>query len=209
MIAPAKPVRRKTTPPIWHKEFVAMMPIIENHARIAFRYLGREARQEAVQETLCNACVAFSRLVAQGKADLAYPTVLARYGVAQVRSGRKVGCRLNIRDVLSPYCQRRKNFTVERLDKFDDEENAWQEVVVEDRYAGPAEVASTRLDFAAWLEELPKRLRKIALFLAAGETTSAAARRFRRSQGRISQIRRQLYEAWHQYQHDLPGLATA
>jgi hypothetical protein len=80
---------------------------------------------------------------------------------------------------------------------------------VEDRYAGPAEVASTRLDFAAWLEELPKRLRKIALFLAAGETTSAAARRFRRSQGRISQIRRQLYEAWHQYQHDLPGLATA
>ena len=47
MIAPAKPVRRKTTPPSWHKEFVAMMPVIENHARIAFRYLGREARQVA------------------------------------------------------------------------------------------------------------------------------------------------------------------
>ena len=48
-----------------------MMPAIKAHAKIAFRHLGPEAREEAVQETLCNACCAFARLVEFGKTDLA------------------------------------------------------------------------------------------------------------------------------------------
>ena len=57
---------------------------------------------------ICNACAAFFRLVEVGKTDLAYPSALARYGVARVRDGRKVGCRLNINDIASDYCQREK-----------------------------------------------------------------------------------------------------
>ena len=57
-----------------------------------------------------------------GKADLAYAGVLARYGVAQVNDDRRVGGRLNIRDVSSEYCQRRKGVTVERLDKYNKDE---------------------------------------------------------------------------------------
>jgi hypothetical protein len=200
MIAPARSVRRKKSPAAWHKAFLAMMPPIKAHAKIAFRHLGPEAREEAVQEVICNACSAFARLVQRGKADLAYPSVLARYGVAQVKAGRKVGCHLNVNDITSEYCQRRKNVAVERLDAYDAEEDAWQEVIVEDKNAGPAEVAATRIDFATWLELLPKRLRKIATFLANSETTTAAAKRFRLSPGRISQIRKQLYQAWNQFQ---------
>jgi hypothetical protein len=202
MIAPARPVRRKKSPPAWHEAFLAMMPTVKAHAKIAFRHLLAEAREEAVQEVLCNACSAFARLVERGKADLAYPSVLARYGVAQVNAGRKVGCSLNINDVASDYCQRRKNVMVERLDAYDAEEDAWQEVIVEDKHAGPADVAITRIDFATWLELLPKRLRKIATFLASSETTTAAARRFRVSKGRISQIRKQFHMAWNQFQGD-------
>ena len=100
------------------------MPLIETHARIAFRRLDAEARAEMVQEVLCNACRAYARLVELGKKDLAYPSALARFGVAQAKEGRKVGGRLNIRDVMSAYCQQQKHVVVEQLDKFDKEEDA-------------------------------------------------------------------------------------
>jgi len=96
-----------------------MLPVIETHARCVFRHLDAEARQETVQEVIANALVAFVRLVQLGKVSLAYPTVLARYAVAQVNEGRKVGNHLNVQDVSSAYCQRRKKISMERLDHFD------------------------------------------------------------------------------------------
>jgi hypothetical protein len=186
-----------------------MLPVIETHARIAFRRLNPDAREEAIQETVCNCCQAFARLVELGKTDLAYPSVLARFGVAQVRDGRKVGCKMNVRDVLSSYCQQRKNLMVERLDRFDSEEEKWAEILVEDKHAGPAETAIVRIDFSTWMQLLPHRLRKIATLLATGETTTAASKRFRISQGRISQIRRELFLAWQRFQGEEPAFAVA
>ncbi len=209
MIVHAKPVRCKQSPPAWHTAFEAMLPIIESHAKIAFRHLDVEAREEAVQETVCNACRAYARLVELNKTDVAYPRVLARFGVRQVKAGRKIGGHLNIRDVTSTHCQQRKHVVVEPLDKYDAGDDSWQEVVVEDRRAGPAEVAATRIDFSTWLQLLPRRLRKIATFLANGETTSAAAKRFHVSLGRISQIRKELYRAWYRFQGDQPAMAIA
>jgi hypothetical protein len=186
-----------------------MLPIIKTHARVAFRYLAPEAREEAVEEVICNACCAYARLVELNKTHLAYASALARFGVAQTRDGRKVGGKMNVRDVSSKYCQREKGLVLERLDKYDPEEDAWLEVIVEDRRAGPAEVAATRIDFSTWLQLLPHRLRKIATFLANGETTTAAAKRFRLSQGRISQVRKELYRAWRRFQGDEPVVAMA
>jgi len=200
-----KPVRDKKSPPEWHAAFLAMMPTIETHAKIAFRHLGAEAREEAVQEVVCNACCAYVRLVERGKPDLAYPMVLARYGVAQTKDGRKVGGHLNCRDVSSAYCQQRKRLSVARLDKYDKEEDTWQEIVLEDKHAGPAETAAMRLDFAAWLKSLPSGLRRIAKFLAMGETTTAAAWRFHVSASRISQIRKELRVAWHRFHGEEPA----
>jgi len=83
-----------------------MLPQIVSHARIAFRYLDAKAKQEAVQEVVCNALKAFVRLVELGRAAIAYPCVLAKFGVAQTRDYRKVGGHLNVHDVSSAYCQR-------------------------------------------------------------------------------------------------------
>ena len=142
-------------------------------------------REEAIQETVCNACQAYARLVELGKTDVAFPTALAKFGVRQTREGRKVGGKLNCRDVSSNYCQQKKDLLVERLDRYDSEEQAWEEVLIEDKRSGPAATAAIRIDFGAWLQLLPRRLRKVATFLANGETTTAAAKRFRVSPGRI------------------------
>jgi hypothetical protein len=181
-----------------------MIPAIETHAKIVFRHLNPDARDEAIQETICNACQAYARLVELDKTDVAYPSALAHFGVAQTREGRKVGNSLSIRDVSSDYCQRRKNLIVERLDRYDSEEAAWVDILVEDKHAGPAQTAIVRIDFAAWLKTLPRQLRRIATFLSRGETTSEASKRFRLSPGRVSQIRRQLFEAWHTFQDNTP-----
>ena len=202
----AKSVRCRKSPPAWQDAFMEMVPAIEIHARISFKHLGAEAREEAIQEVVCNACCAYARLVELKKTDLAYPSALARFGVAQTKDGRKVGGTRNCGDVLSGYCQQKKNVLVDRLDQFDSEDEAWEEILVEDRHAGPAETAITRIDFATWLQHLPHRLRKIAMFLANGETTTTAAKKFRLSRGRISQIRKELFIAWRNFHAD--GLAS-
>jgi hypothetical protein len=157
---------------------------------------------------IANACQAFKALWDRGKQSIAYPTVLANYAIRQVRDHRKVGGKLNIKDVLSPYCQKRKGVVVERLDHFDDEENAWAEVVVEDKTAGPADIAATRIDFADYLRSLPTRQRRIAKFLAKGETTTAASTKFGLSAGRISQIRTELKQAWNHFVGNDPSPAV-
>jgi hypothetical protein len=202
MIAQAKQLCHRPSPAAWHAAFLTMLPTIRTHAKIAFRHLDPESREEAVQDVVCNACCAVARLAELDKLDLAYPTVLARYAVAQVKDGRKVGCKLNVRDVLSPYCQQRKKISVERLDKFDREEG-WQEIVVEDRNAGPADVAATRIDFGEWLRTLRRRDRRIAETLSVGETTGDVARRFRVSPSRVSQLRRELRDSWDEFCGDV------
>ncbi len=209
MIAAAKPVQKKTLPVSWHEGFLAMVPAIENYAKCAFRHMDAEARAEMIQEVLANCCCAYARLAELSKTSIAYAGPLARFGVAQTREGRRTGSRSNCHDVTSPWCWKKKGIVVERLDQFDGDEECWAEALVEDRTAGPDAIAATRIDFSTWLHSLPRRLRKIALFLATGETTGAAARRFRVSPGRISQIRKGLHETWRTFQGEIPALASA
>ena len=209
MVAPIKRRPIKSTA-AWHAGFLAMLPVIRNYARGAFGHLKADLRHDLIQEVIANALVAYVRLFKQGKVALAYPTVLARYGIAQVRDHRRVGASLNIKDVLSPYCQAKKHVVVERLDKFDDVENAWQEAVVEDtRTATVPDIVAFRCDFADWLKTLRRRDRRIAESLAIGNRTSDVAKRFDVSAGRISQLRKELAESWRRFVGDEPELVPA
>jgi hypothetical protein len=191
-------------PPAWHKGFLAMLPAILKHARIAFRHIRPEARQEAVQEVVCNAMAAYAALAKRGKVALAYPSVLARYAVAQTRDHRKVGGHLNCKDVSSRYCQRLKGIVVERLDKFDNQEDQWIEAIVEDHHTPVFDQVAFRCDFPAWLDQLSRRNRRIAEALAAGQNTGDVAERFNLSAGRISQLRRELHRSWHEFLGEVP-----
>lgn len=177
-------------------KFLAMLPRIRRQAAYYLRRLPIEDRADAVQEVVACAFVSWVRLHDQGKSDVAYAGPLARYGACQYRSGRRVGNRLNGHDVTSHYCRRRNGIMVEQLDHFDDPNDEWQEIVVEDRHAGPADVATTRLDFRAWLTQLTRRTRKIAKDLARGYSTAEVACKHGLSASRISQLRRELHDAW-------------
>ena len=75
------------------------------------------------------------------------------------------------------YCQDRKGVNVERLDRFDDQEDHWQEAVVKDtRNARCREIVAFRVDFADWLKSLKRRDRRIAEFLSLGNRTKDAAK---------------------------------
>ncbi len=180
--------------------FEGLLPAIRQHAQVAFCSRQWEEREELISEVVANAYCAFHRLVERGKTELAYATPLAWYAIRQVRSGRRVGTKMNTHDVTSRYCQQSKGITVERLDLFDPEQDTWQEVLVEDRHATPADIAVTRIDFAVWLGGLSKHRRQIAKVLARGETTKATAKRFGLSPARISQLRREFQEAWQAFQ---------
>jgi len=180
----------------WQERFVALLPAILRYVAPAFNTLGPEAKAEAIQAAVANACVAYARLVERGKEGLAFVTVLARYAVAQVRTGRQVGGRLNIKDVSSNYAQCRKRFNVSRLDRFDPVEGCWREAVVEDYRTPVADQVAFRCDYPAWLKTLPRRDRKIAQALAAGERTTDVARRYGLSLARVSQLRREFERSW-------------
>ncbi len=80
---------------------------------------------------------------------------------------------------------------------------------MEDKRAGPADIARVRIDFADWLGSLKRRDRRVAEFLANGETTTAAAKKFKVSAGRISQLRKELGENWRRFIGDEPGAVAA
>jgi hypothetical protein len=203
--SPAPAPRRR-----WHRQFLALLPQIVVRAKIAFRHLKPEARAEMVQEVVCNALQAFARLVKLNKTSIAYAAPLATFGIKQARDGRKVGGHLNCLDVSSEYAQKIKGIVVDRLDRRDkDDDRQWCEVLVEDRRADAAAIVQTKLDFSDWLASLNRRDRRVAEFLAQGESTRAAARKFKVSDGRISQLRRELAESWHRFIGDDPGPAAA
>lgn len=202
MIANVRKIRQ-TTSSVCREQFVSLLPLIEEQARYAFRNQTFERREELIAEVIANAFVAFKRLVERGLSDVVYPTPLARYAIKQVRAGRRVGAKLNVRDVSSEYAQREKRFSVERLDRFDERKGEWQEAVVEDRKVGPADTAAARLDISDWLATLPRQKRRVAETLARGETTKATARKFAVSPGRISQLRRELESAWREFQGEV------
>ncbi len=203
MIARAKPRRRKTHARKNTEQFLLMLPLIHEQARHAFRTERPERREELIAEVTANCWVAFVRLLDRGLHDVIYATPLAQFAIKQVCDGRKVGTSLNIKDVSSDYAQRRQGFTVESLDRFDQKNAEWREIVVEDRHAGPAETAAARIDIGEWFASLPRRKRHVAATLATGEATKTAARKHRVSPGRISQMRREFQESWEEFQGEL------
>ena len=202
MIAPFRPSSPDNRPESVEDQFLAILPMIRRQASLAFRHAGAEARDELMAETVANAYCAFVRLAHRGKLASVYATPLAQYAIRQVRGERRVGGRLNLHDILSPQARRHYGITIERLDRRDPQDGVWNEQLVEDRKAGPAETAAARLDLSAWLRTLTKRNRQIAKALSVGETTNYVAQRFGLSAGRVSQLRAWLHEHWERFQGD-------
>ncbi len=194
---PADPVPTVLATPNWQSEFEELLPDIRSQARFALRHLFGEAQQEALQEVIATACLAFARLHGRGRREVATAHTLARFAAKRYRIGRRVAERTNVLDVTSTACRLRKSVRVQSLDG-KSEDSTWEEVLVDTRFT-PADLVATKLDFSAFLATLDLRRREIAEVLATGETTQDTARVFGLSPGRISQLRMEFKLGWDRF----------
>jgi len=199
MIAHAQPFRCQGKKAFWQDRFLAMVPIIERQVRFAFRKLDADSGEEAVAEAVASALVAYARLVESGKEDLAYPTVLARYAVAQIRAGRRVGSGQKKNDVLAGIAGRCHGVLVESLYHYDAKTSKWVEATVEDKRTPVPDQAAFRCDYPVWLATHAPRDRQIAESLSMGHSPSEVAHQFGISRARISQLRRELHDSWQEF----------
>jgi len=192
----------------WQQGFLKLLPAVETHARIRFRKLHADDREERVQEAIAAACLNFQLAAVQGKLNVVRPGPLADFAVRHVRTGRHVGGNQDgAKDVLSPLCRRRHGVQVVSHDRHqaytslcDGTTDGWKRIAVEDRKVPVPELAAFRIDFPRWLQMLSRRDRSIISALTSGERTKAVAERFGLSEGRISQLRRKFEQLWCNFQ---------
>lgn len=184
-----------------HARFVKMLPQIQRYASFYFRKETRADREDLVAEVVGMSYLSFASLVERDRLEFAFPSTLARYACKLTRAGRRVGNRSDIRDLMSRRARKKGIFIHGLFEQ--DERGRWEELIVEDKKTRPADVATCRVDFRAWLATLPLRNRRIAEALAAGSTTSEVAERFGVSSGRVSQLRRELDSLWQEFHGEL------
>ena len=189
-----------------HARFVEMLPRIRRFGSYIFRHEHRSERDDLIAEVVARAYLSFARLVERNMVEVAFPTALARYACKQIRAGRRVGNRCDMRDLMSSRAKK-QGVLIHGLWE-QDERGHWEELAVEDKRTRPADVAACRIDFRAWLATLSVRNRRIAEALAVGTSTTDVAERFRVSMSRVSQLRRELHEQWREFHGELVAEAA-
>jgi hypothetical protein len=176
-----------------------MQPTIVRYAKLSFRELDPDTREDLVQECVANCCCAYARLVERGKQHVAYPVVLANFAVRQIRDGRRVGKSVNVRDVCDEHARVKHGHQIKHIGSPRDQRGGWREQLVENRRTSPDELASFAIDFGDWFQTLSDRDRAVAEDLAVGERTGDVARKYGISAGRVSQLRKQFKRSWQQF----------
>jgi RNA polymerase sigma factor (sigma-70 family) len=189
---------------------MSVLPTVKTHAKIQFRRLPAEQREDAIQEAIAAACVSYQRLAAQGRLHAARPGTIASFATKHVRSCRHVGGHQDAaKDPMSGVAQARHRFTTRSIDLYDNEAGEWRQIAIADHRNDPiADTAAFRIDYARWLKSLTRRDRRIIAAFTSGETTKAVAGRFGISPGRVSQLRRKYEHLWHIYQGEPTGRAA-
>lgn len=194
------------SPAGWHAGFLSILPAIETHAKIQFRTLPAERREDAVQEALAAACVNYQLLAARGQLDVAHSSTIADFAVRHVRTGRHIGGKQEgAKDVMSSVCHGRHGVSVAsyHVRSAKSGTDGWRQIAIEDHKIPVPDLAAFRIDFTEWLRTLSRRDRKIIAAMVSGDRTSAVAERFGISWGRVSQLRRRFERDWKVFQGEL------
>ena len=182
-------------------EFVEMLPDVERRARLTFRDLDVEAREEAVSEVVAHCwknhvhCVSDNRVVSAAS--------LAHYGMLGVKSGRCFAGQSSL-DVLSPRTRLLGRVTVGSLDAAPGNHalggdcQAWwdRSDTLEDRrlWERPPERVRVKHDYGAFLRDgLVSSQEKLTFnLLAEGHSTSEIAEHLQVSAPRVCQLKQSL-----------------
>jgi hypothetical protein len=185
--------------------FLAVLPRIEQHARVYFRHLRcSHARADAIAETIALCWAWYVRAIRQGKDVDEFISALATYAVRHVRCGRKLCGQERTKDALSPSAQTRYSFTISSLPNASRlNSNIFDEALRDNTQTEVPDQAHFRCEMPRWLTSLGERNSRIALDLMIGERTGTVAHRHGLSPARVAQLRREFRDGWQQFSGEL------
>jgi hypothetical protein len=136
-------------------------------------------------------------LVQRGRDPANFPITFSQLVARSVASGRRLCGQERARDALSPVCQRRRGFVVSPLpDGTAMIGNVFDEALIDNSRTPVPDQVQFRLDFPRWRGTPGRRRRVLMDAMAAGHRTTDLAGMFGLSQGRVSQVRRELAKSW-------------
>lgn len=186
--------------------FLTILPRIERHARIYFRQVVCPGnRADLVAESQAIAWRWFITLAQRGKDATTFASVLATFAARAAKCGRRVCGQAKAKDVMSAVAQQRHGFAVGKLPEHSTlSTNPLNEALIDNTRSPIPDQVQFRCDFPSWLHTHSRRQRRLIREMAMGERTTTLARRFKLSEGRISQLRRQFQEDWSTFCGEIP-----
>src|SRR5262249_38450644 len=134
-----------------------------------------------------------------------FPVSFSRRAASHVRVGRGLCGQQRSKDATSPLAQRKHGFVVQTLPEVESggQGNQTIDALKDNTRTPPPDQAAFRIDFGRWLGTLGRSKRLLALDLMRGERTRDAARKYGVSEGRISQVRRELELSWRRFHGEI------
>ena len=177
-----------------HAEFMAIVPLVEQRARMRFRSIRcHVTREDKIAECVALAWQHFKRASEQGQDVRQCAGGFAGNVVKAVACFNTLCGRQRRKDVLSPAAQQGHGFAVEYCDLF-------RELCCADGTVPVPDQAAFHVDLTEFLGTLPEREQQWAARLAEGHDSYAVSREFGFEGSRVTQQRRkwrQQWEAWH------------
>jgi hypothetical protein len=180
--------------------FLAVLPTVQRNAQMKFRYVRCvHQRADLIQEVLAYGLKWTRLLWARGKDVRNFPARLAHYAVLAVRNGRRLCGSTRAKDVTNTATQARVGFACGLADHQSGTSNPVAEALHDNTRSDVADQAAFRIDFPVWLLTCTGRDRRIIGDMLRETRTLDLARKYRLSEGRISQLRRKYCEEWRQF----------
>lgn len=184
-----------------HARFASILPRIERHARVFFRWIKCwHSKNDKIQEASALCWKWVQQLHKAGKEWRGFVSRLADYACRAVKSGRKVVGMICAKDVLNEITQAKRGFYVGKLPDYSTEStNPLVEALTDNTRSEVPDQVAFRLDFPVWRARYDDRRRRIMDAMALGHRTIDLANQFRMSQGRVSQLRREFLHDWQKF----------
>jgi hypothetical protein len=189
-----------------HLAFDVALGRIDAVLRHHFRAWPRARRQDAIDDARAYTWLAWAGLLARGKDPVQVGVVaIALNACRAVRNGRSVGSARSVgrgaMDIHHPKVRHATGLRVVSLEELGGgSPGRWQDwLTASDRYS-PADEAAIRIDFDAWLAQLPTNRRRVAELLAQGLGTGEVARRIGVTSSAVSPARDWLARSWGRFQ---------
>jgi hypothetical protein len=200
--------------------FMELLPRIQSQARIYFRGVKCSVRKsDYIAEVVAICWRWFSRLAKRGKDATQFVGALAAFAARAVWDGRRASGQVSGNDVMNAAAQRRHGFRVGSLPpvrqlhetlygspRGQENQDAMEERLVDNRVTPVPEQAAFRVDFPKWVRSLTRRERRIIRAMMRDERTKDLSQRFSLTPGRISQMRRHFKFGWERFCGDAEDL---